>query len=94
MIEVLTVAEFAKRMKISRSTVFDWIRKGTLKAGRHYMKIGRVIRFEWGPELVQKIYEDSIEEQKEPQGNPLPRQARLKKDRRPGSRGVAINLGY
>ena len=46
MMELLTVEEFAEHMKISRSTVFDWIRRGTLKAGRHYIKVGRVIRFE------------------------------------------------
>ena len=60
-IEVLTVEEFADSMKISRTTVFDWIGKGKLKAGRHYIQIGRVIRFEWGPELLRKLHEDSVQ---------------------------------
>jgi len=90
--ELLTVEEFAQRMKISRTTVFDWIRKGALKAGRHYLKIGRVIRFEWGPELVQRLREDSVVEHEESGSNSLPKQTRLRKERRPGNRRVAINL--
>jgi len=90
--ELLTVKEFAARMKISRTTVFDWIRKGALKAGRHYLKIGRVIRFEWGPELLQRLHEDSVKKQEKPGSNSLPRQTRLRKERRPSSGRVAINL--
>jgi len=86
--ELLTVEEFAERMKISRTTVFDWIRKGTLKSGRHYMKIGRVIRFEWGPELVKKLHEDCA---KEPDNAPsvLLKPTKVK---RHGNSRVAINL--
>jgi hypothetical protein len=58
-IEILTLKEFAGRMKLSRTTVFDWMRKGILKAGRHYIKMGRVIRFEWGQDLLNKLHEDS-----------------------------------
>ena len=89
--ELLTVEEFAERMKISRTTVFDWIRKGTLKSGRHYLKIGRIIRFEWGPELLSKLYEDCVAEQEEP-GNSTPGRPKLRRDRRPGNKRVAINL--
>lgn len=88
--ELLTVEEFAERMKISRTTVFDWIRKGTLKAGRHYLKIGRVIRFEWGHELVHKLHEDCVEEpQERVSGKP-----RLNKNRRPDNRRISIDLDY
>ncbi|MGC2425013.1 MAG: helix-turn-helix domain-containing protein [Nitrospirota bacterium] len=90
--ELLTIEEFAERMKISRSTVFDWIRKGRFKAGRHYMKIGRVIRFEWGPELILKLREDSAKEHEKLQSNPLSSQARFRKERRPNKGRVAINL--
>lgn len=58
-IEILSIEQFAERMQISRTTVFDWIKKGILKTGRHYIKIGRVIRFEWGQDLLDKLREDS-----------------------------------
>jgi len=90
--ELLTVEEFAERMKISRTTVFDWIRKGTLKIGRHYFKMGRVIRFEWGPELIHKLHEDSVTGHGETARNPLPRPPMSIKDRRSGNGRVAINL--
>ncbi len=90
--ELLTIEEFAERMKISRTTVFGWIRKGTLKSGRHYFKMGRVIRFEWGPELIHKLHEDSVKEQEEAVRNSSPRQPTLRKDKQPGNRRVAINL--
>jgi excisionase family DNA binding protein len=90
--ELLTVQEFAERMKISRTTVFDWIRKGTLRLGRHYLKIGRVIRFEWGPELVQKLHEDSVEEQEKAINKSSSKRPESRKVRRPASRRVAINL--
>ncbi|MDA8161684.1 MAG: helix-turn-helix domain-containing protein [Desulfobacteraceae bacterium] len=89
--ELLTVEEFAERMKISRTTVFDWIRKGTLKIGRHYLKIGRVIRFEWGPDLLRKLKEDSVEKREEPQENRSTKRLNLK---RPNNRRAAINLEY
>ena len=91
--ELLTVEEFAERMKISRTTVFDWIRKGTLKSGRHFMKIGRVIRFEWGPELLQKLREDCTERQEKPLDHPMPRHSGLKL-KKLNNRRAAINLDY
>ena len=90
--ELLTVEEFAERMKISRTTVFDWIRKGTLQIGRHYFKMGRVIRFEWGPELIHKLHEDSLKDHGETTQNSSPRPPMSRKDRRPGNGRVAINL--
>jgi|GEM_PF-1700472 len=58
-IDVLTIEEYAERLKVSRATVFEWMREGTLKAGRHYIKIGRVVRFPWSMLAVEKILEDS-----------------------------------
>ena len=87
--ELLTVEEFAERMKISRTTVFDWMRKGTLKAGRHYVKIGRIIRFEWGPELLRKLKEDSVEKYEKLQADRLTKRL---KSKRSNNRRVAINL--
>ena len=58
-IEIISLEEFAKRMSVARTTVFEWIQRGKLLPGRHFIKMGRVIRFEWGPDLLKKLYEDS-----------------------------------
>ena len=93
--ELLTVEEFAERMKISRTTVFDWIRRGTLKTGRHYIKTGRIIRFEWGPELLQKLHEDCAERQEKPLDHPIQIQRHSGlKGRKLNNRRAAIDLDY
>lgn len=38
-IDLLTVEEFAERLKISRSTVFGWLKAGLLQEGKHYFRI-------------------------------------------------------
>lgn len=45
--ELLTVKQFTERFQVSRSTVFSWLKNGTLKEGIHYIRIGRVLRFYW-----------------------------------------------
>ena len=45
--ELLTVEEFAAKLKVSRTTVFTWLKTGHLTEGKHYFKIGRIIRFVW-----------------------------------------------
>lgn len=39
--------EFADKLKVSRSTVFGWLKSDQLQEGKHYFRIGRVIRFVW-----------------------------------------------
>ncbi|HEY4744946.1 MAG TPA: hypothetical protein VIH45_09835 [Desulfuromonadaceae bacterium] len=50
--ELLTVKEFAKRLKVGRSTVFEWQRAGVFLPGRHFIKMKRVLRFIWSDEIV------------------------------------------
>ena len=45
--EIVTVEEFAERMKVSRTTVFAWIKTGSLKEGVHYIRLGRILRLCW-----------------------------------------------
>ena len=57
--DILTVEEFAERLHVSRATVFSWIQRGILAAGRHYFKFGRVIRFPWSAELIANLLQAS-----------------------------------
>ena len=45
--EFLTVEELATRLKVSRTTVFSWLKNGELRQGVDYFKFGRILRFSW-----------------------------------------------
>lgn len=70
--EILTPEEFAQRLKIGRSTLFEWIRNGVLVPGRHFVKIGRVLRFSWNDDVLFTLEtekETSKEQTKTPKKN-------------------------
>ena len=54
--EVLTLKEFAIRMKVGRTKIFEWKRNGTLIPGRHFIQNGRIQRFIWRLDLIQEIH--------------------------------------
>ena len=56
-IEILTPEEFASRMKIGRSTLFEWIAKDILVSEKHYFKRGRILRFVWSEEAILSLLE-------------------------------------
>ena len=60
-IELLTVEEFAKRFRVGRSTVFDWIASKKMVQGIHYFRIGKTIRIPWSLELLASLSTDSGE---------------------------------
>jgi hypothetical protein len=53
--EILTVDQLAMRLKISRATVFVWIQRKIITQGKHYIKVGRVLRFLWSPDFLETI---------------------------------------
>lgn len=55
--EILTPEEFAARLRIGRSTLFDWLQKGLLRPGRLFLKQGRTLRFFWYEETPQLVAE-------------------------------------
>lgn len=83
--QLLTVEEFAVKMKVARTTVFNWLKTEKLRQGTHYIKIGRVIRFQW-PEVLKQISEADCTPVK-----PLRPEGRRVVKRQTG---VAINLQY
>lgn len=69
--EVLTLKEFAKAMKLSKSTIYSRIKKGSLVAGRHFFRDGRHYRFIWGKELINIFLAESLAQK--PDQPPCPR---------------------
>jgi len=61
--ELLTVEEFAKHLRVGRSTVFDWIAKKKMVQGVHYFKINKTIRIPWTLELLASLSTDNDEPQ-------------------------------
>lgn len=59
-VEMLTVEEFAARMQVGETTVWNWIGDNTLVQGRHYWKNKKIVRFPWGPELISNLMADCI----------------------------------
>jgi excisionase family DNA binding protein len=53
--EMISVEEYARRMSVSRSTVFDWLAKGYLEEGQVYVRVGKTIRFFWSRESLAAL---------------------------------------
>ena len=70
--DILTPREFADRLKIGRSTLFDWLRLGVLVPGVHYFKYGRVLRFLWNEKVVASIAEATAVPKSAKKQNRLP----------------------
>lgn len=93
-LELLTVDEFAERLKVSRTTVFGWLKNGDLRDGADYFRRGRILRFPW-PFFNnrQPAPQTSAGIEREPTP-PAPPPARRKRPK--GQRGTApaINFEY
>ena len=57
--EILTAEEFAQRLKIGRSSLFEWMRKGVLIPGKHYFKLDRVLRFVWSETVITDLLQQT-----------------------------------
>jgi len=55
-IELLTIEEYARRFGVCRTTIFEWKKRGKLKSGRHFIKIGRVLRFFWSIDVIRDLH--------------------------------------
>ena len=62
--EILTVEEFAQKMKVGRTTVFQWIKEDVLIQGKHFFKVGRIIRFQW-PDVLELLQGEKQAEKQE-----------------------------
>ncbi len=69
--EILTVDQFAEKMQVSRTTVFGWIKNGSLREGAHYFRLGRILRFCWQENLFLNSHQKPVSED-EAISTPLP----------------------
>lgn len=65
-LEILTVEEFAVKMKVCETTVWKWIRNGKLLPGRHFIQLDRIIRFHWSVSLIDRLHTDCYCQTSEP----------------------------
>ncbi len=64
---------------------------GNLWKGDTIIKIGRVIRFEWGPELLRRLHEDSVQAIEPVQGINKPVKKEAKKSKMTNKKSTTIN---
>ena len=57
--ELLHIDEYLKRFNVGRTTIFKWKREGILVPGRHYIQIGRTVRYIWALDVIREIHENS-----------------------------------
>ena len=84
-IETINIDEFAKRMGVSRTTVFKWKNNGILKSGVHFIQVGSVIRFFWDINVLRTIKSEECETE-EKQVSEIKRPAPTRK--------ASINMDY
>lgn len=63
---LLTIEEFAQRMRIKRSTAYTWLAAGRLETGRHVLRIGGVVRIVWCDDLLDHLLKQSVAESARP----------------------------
>ena len=88
--ELLTVEEYAKRFCVSRTTIFEWKKCGILVPGRHYIQIGRTLRFVWCSEVICEIHEGNSRNTENKKKHPI-KSAMSKKA---SNKKSAINMEY
>lgn len=62
--ELLKIDEYAKRIKIGRTTIFKWKQDGTLIPGRHYIQKGKIVRYIWTPDVIFEFHQKSEQDVK------------------------------
>ena len=78
--ELLTIEQFAKRLQMSRATVFTWVQRGILVKGCHFLKFGRVVRFLWSDNTLELLLIDSAKDGPRPTTKSTPRAQQAKRN--------------
>lgn len=57
--EILSLGDFAKKMGISKTLVYEWIDDGFINEGDHYLRRKRKLLFMWSKDTVTSIFKNS-----------------------------------
>jgi len=85
--EMLTLEQFAERLRVSRSTAYYWLAGGCLVPGRHVIRINRVVRILWSNDLVAHLLALSLEGSEE-------KRPRLQRNGKGGRNHIALDSDY
>jgi len=66
--ELLTLDEYANRFGVCRTTIFEWKKRGILKSGRHFISIGKVLRFFWDIDALKELHSDNHQNSRDSSG--------------------------
>ena len=91
--EILMAEEYAKRLNIGRSTLYEWKKNGTLVPGHHYFQSGGVVRYVWSRDLVLDIHVRKSEGPKGESPQPEDEKPQITLPTPPRQK-VGINLDY
>jgi excisionase family DNA binding protein len=92
--ELLTVDQFAQRLQVSRTTVFEWLKNGELREGIHYFRIGRVLRFRWQEGLFFNNQQPKRKARNEAADSPPPKKRPRDTKRLHAPCSPLVNLDY
>jgi predicted DNA-binding transcriptional regulator AlpA len=88
--ELLTIEEYAKRLQVGRTTIYEWKSSGKLIPQQHFIQKARIIRFIWDLETIRSLHEND-----NPSTDSMNLQSEYVIERRKGStRKSAIDLNY
>lgn len=88
----LTVEEYADRVRVTRKTVYEWVRTGVLREGTHYVKLTRkALRFPY-PQCLEAPLHEAAERQE--RAERIAREAQTEAAGAPTRRGPRVNLDY
>lgn len=65
-LKLLSVKEFAQRVGIGRTKIFEMKKSEVLVKSRHYFQNGRKLLFPWGPEYLERFLTECCGEKKLP----------------------------
>lgn len=60
--ELLLIDEYAERLKVGKSTIYQWKALGILKPGKHFFQVGKTIRYLWSLDPIMELNSGSLPE--------------------------------
>ena len=56
--QMINLKSFARRLDVCPNTIRNWMDSGKLSADRHYLRSGRIIRFPWSHETIERLMKE------------------------------------